>query len=993
MNAPDAQVRQPLLKGRHKVAGLWLPADWLGAEERTALLLHHWHADASAWRFADGDLLRFASARPMDCDGLVGWPLLALKNGGLCSAELTAEERATLPAADLWLVRGGRVQALRLADARRLALEEHIALDGYPLLDTYDCRAILPPPMLEVLPPIKDIHAILDGKVKPPSPERDAFLKSLLQQQAAAGQGTASKPTPRKAPSRAASGKSGISASWAFWLSLFAIMMVGNFIRDAMRQPTNLPPPTLSATPIVEAPSDGSDTVLIVILITLAVLIAMLFFAALRRFFKGDPQGWTAQPSAPAQGSAQVPAKAPAAPPIKSRATQAPHGPSAWRRLLTSLAITSKFSELLNRRQSAYMRRMLKMFEEGDIAEALRHALPLGGEQGNLGQAFGTPTRRDDLDLGKRTGPGTAISLGEDLEAHLRTLYRQHFEKLDREGRIDEAVFILAELLKARQEALDYLERHLRFRQAADLALAWDMPADSIVRLHCLAGDWRTALQVARRDNAFANAVEMLEKKWPQAAQRLRQDWAEMLVARGDWLEAVDVIWPLPDKQALAAQWLLCAEEAGGGLSAEALVKRAVLLPDTLDAYAARLKSLRDDPTLAGERLALAQALNRVGTVPRARSNEQLQRLARLVLPPLLEDHARSRVNLSRRDLQSLLNLSQDKLLQADLPPKGLPEQDASPLLQQNPPLQWQAPPAGQRAILDAAPLAEGRTLVALGEAGLAVLDDLGRTLFRFAEPGHRIVLARNRRAALALARRDQVWRITKLDLVSRKATDLGVLAMDFHAYEFDGTSWTIGNSRSVRVVDVDRAFAVVWHVSDLPGHLLAFQGCAGFEQWLVEDGRGGTELWRYALPTRRLTHRYEVLPSRHEGGFYVPNPDGGLLEVWFRGNEAGEQSLLIHTHGGSREIALPDVSADQVDKTNLKLANGWLLLGTATDTEMTHWRLVNPRTLKTCAELEWPSDTPLQSRSLEHDWRLFDCTGRLLRLDTLTSELRELRS
>lgn len=132
----------------------------------------------------------------------------------------------------------------------------------------------------------------------------------------------------------------------------------------------------------------------------------MLLFAALRRFFKNGQHGWTAQPSAPSQ----IPAKPPAAPPIKPRATQAPSGPGVWRRLLTSLAITSKFSELLNRRQSAYMRRMLKMFEDGDIAEALRHALPLGGEQGDLGQAFGTPTRRDDLDLGKRSGPGTAIS-------------------------------------------------------------------------------------------------------------------------------------------------------------------------------------------------------------------------------------------------------------------------------------------------------------------------------------------------------------------------------------------------------------------------------------------------------------------------------------------------------------------------------------------------------------------------------------------------------
>ena len=156
------------------------------------------------------------------------------------------------------------------------------------------------------------------------------------------------------------------------------------------------------------------------------------------------------------------------------------------------------------------------------------------------------------------------MHLGDDLESHLRRLYRQAFERLAREGRIDEAVFVLAELLQARREALDYLEAHQRHAQAAELALAWDQPADLIVRLHCLAGDWRRAVAVARRDGAFANAVLQLEKKWPDAAHRLRGEWGEALAQQGDWLAAVNAVWPVQALRAQALAWLQAAESAEG---------------------------------------------------------------------------------------------------------------------------------------------------------------------------------------------------------------------------------------------------------------------------------------------------------------------------------------------------------------------------------------------------------------------------------------------
>ncbi|MGN6154093.1 MAG: bpX6 domain-containing protein, partial [Lysobacteraceae bacterium] len=270
----------------------------------------------------------------------------------------------------------------------------------------------------------------------------------------------------------------------------------------------------------------------------------------------------------------------------------APRPPSAWRDALTRLAVATRASRLIGWRQGAYLRRMMQRFEDGDPIEALRHALPIDGTGSSLGQAFGTPGRRDDLRLGDQTGASVDIGLDDGTTQHLRDLYRRAFERLDRAGRIDEAAFVLGELLNVRQECLDYLERHGRHVQAAELALTWQMPGATAVRLLLLAGDEARALQVARRDGEFAQTVAALEKTHPALAQRLRLHWGEALADRGEWLAAVDAVWPVPEARNLALGWLRIAEDAGETLSARALVRRATVLPDTAAVHADRIRAL-----------------------------------------------------------------------------------------------------------------------------------------------------------------------------------------------------------------------------------------------------------------------------------------------------------------------------------------------------------------------------------------------------------------
>ena len=242
--------------------------------------------------------------------------------------------------------------------------------------------------------------------------------------------------------------------------------------------------------------------------------------------------------------------------------------PQGWRAALARLALISRFSKLIGYRQGAYLRRMMRMFDDGDLDEALRNALPLDGLGQALGQALSTPGRRDHLNLSRNPGAAAHIALSEDLQAHLRRLYRKAFDTYDRQGRIDEAVYVLAELLNARQEALDYLAKHGRATQAAELALGWDMPSATIIRLLMLAGDSQRAVQVARRDGAFSAAIQSLQSTHVELANQLRLEWGHALVASGDWIGAVEAVWPLPHARELAKEWLLAAERSGGELGA-----------------------------------------------------------------------------------------------------------------------------------------------------------------------------------------------------------------------------------------------------------------------------------------------------------------------------------------------------------------------------------------------------------------------------------------
>lgn len=670
----------------------------------------------------------------------------------------------------------------------------------------------------------------------------------------------------------------------------------------------------------------------------------------------------------------------------------APRPPSAWRDALTRLAIASRASRLIGWRQSAYLRRMMQRFEEGDPLEALRHALPIDGTGASLGQAFGTPGRRDDLRLGGQTGASVDIGLDDGTKQHLRDLYRRTFERLDRDGRIDEAAFVLGELLNARQECLDYLERHGRHAQAAELALTWEMPGATAVRLLLLAGDEARALQVARRDGEFAQAVAALEKTHPALAKRLRLHWGEALADRGEWLAAVDAVWPVPEARNLAAGWLRIAEDAGETLSARALVRRAQLLPDTPTVHADRLRALTRpggdavDIDLAAEaRSALADALLAVHSRTPA-----VAAIANALLPAIACDRAAGRNALGKSKLNKLLDKCDDPLLRADLPAWSLPPIVAQPALwARTTTIVPTAPAPGLMPILDAAPLPDREYLLALGEAGVVQVDARGRVRHRHAVPADALVLADNGQVALAVARREGVSRISRLDLVRQTCTDLGSLRIDAHAPRFDGAAWSVVADNRILVIDTARSLRdVVWHVGDLPGRLVVAQYSATHESYLMVTP-DGFEAWTYHLPGRRLgfRDRIEIDPALP----LLLQPYGRACQPRIEALSAQRLQLSFRLNGPERRIEIEgaDFAAMNVDGDgdgigiSCHAAQNGIAIGVS-GPGLRRFLLCRPADAKPVATIDWPLDGTPRLRERGDHVLLFDDCGRVLdvRLD-----------
>lgn len=324
--------------------------------------------------------------------------------------------------------------------------------------------------------------------------------------------------------------------------------------------------------------------------------------------------------------------------------------------------VWARLASFIGRRQADYLEKTFSMFDSGDLDEALRHAIPLGtGSDKPKPLALNVPTPRADLSIHTtQTEASSTLGFGENVYEALRQRYRKAVEQLEKQGRIKEAAFVLAELLGASEEAVSFLEKHREYQLAAELAEGRNLDPALVVRQWILAGNRERAVLIARRTGAFAAAIARLEPSHPEQAAVLRVLWANQLAASGAYGAAVQAIWPVEAARHLARDWIDRGIAIGGAVGARLLATKAWLVPDEFGSVAEIVKALprheTDDAIDTWTALAHSVLANP--------SSKTMRILARACLRALLE-HAKDRDKKSLID--RLTTATEDPVLLADI--------------------------------------------------------------------------------------------------------------------------------------------------------------------------------------------------------------------------------------------------------------------------------------------------------------------------------------
>jgi len=532
--------------------------------------------------------------------------------------------------------------------------------------------------------------------------------------------------------------------------------------------------------------------------------------------------------------------------------------------LAARLLRNSKLAQLLGRAHAEYLEKMIQMFERGDMNEALRHAIPLGGQaEADLLTLLRPITPRGDLRIVPRQVPASGtINAGHDLLAELRRIYRASFERLEAQGRIEEAAFVLAELLKANEEAVAFLEKHGKLRLAAEIAEARDLAPGLIVRQWFIAGDRDRAVAIARRTSAFGDAVVRLERSNKEDAKVLRLLWAAFLADTGQYASAVDVIWQNESARHLATKWLDQAIELGGPSGARCLARKVTRVPEAFEDTRSRAIALLEDESSenSDSRLMFAQNLTAGERTPEAMA------LSRISTRSVIRDAGLGYQAISPPTLRKFVDFAGNVALGADIVP--IPEIQASRLDRVKSPVELTigGNDLGTVAVTDAAYLPNGQTIVALGEAGALLINSNGKTVAHFDQPAHQLVVSDHGDRAIAVAPRGESSHLSRLDFLNRCGRPWHDARLLRVASTYDGSMWFVAEGKDLYAIDAtSNKFDALWRVPDI-GPALSIVRAQGECRVLTVNGDGYEE-WRYVIPSLKLTRRI-AFHLEDESGF-----------------------------------------------------------------------------------------------------------------------------
>ncbi|MBM4777832.1 MAG: hypothetical protein GQE15_09035 [Archangiaceae bacterium] len=534
-----------------------------------------------------------------------------------------------------------------------------------------------------------------------------------------------------------------------------------------------------------------------------------------------------------------------------------------------------------------YVDRLLKMFDEEALEDALKHAVPLSRKTAEPGAQpthlpFGA---RQNLELnmgGRRIDRGPAGVMQPGVYETLRARYRAAADKLEKAGRIDEAAFVLADLLDAPQEAVDLLERHEKFEKAARLAEGRTLAPEVTVRLWVLAKDLERATLLARRHRVFGAVVTRLERGNLAEARVLRLQWGEWLASSGDFGGAVQAVSPLEEARSLMLQWVDLGIEAGGPQRAPLLVKRLELEPKNSANVVQRAFDVLGDRSevTASERAALGEAL--MSSLD-AESLEQRKPLARAALRAMVRDEAA--LGVTKPGVVGRLIAFDDGALRADVPSYA---PGVRPLTAQTTRFERESTALTP---FDAVLLPSGALLVALGENGIALVNHHGRVTWRADVPAFSLVASDEGPTVLALAPREDVTSVSRISVATKRAQRWAEVQLSCFSPTFRDGIWFIGAGPRVLGLDVlGERPTPLWELPPGPDHapVRVIASSAPRVTVLTSGFEIGRRAWR--LPSfdaefangLHQAQGIEAMAVSPEGGFVlVGTGANGELRTW----------------------------------------------------------------------------------------------------------------
>lgn len=445
-----------------------------------------------------------------------------------------------------------------------------------------------------------------------------------------------------------------------------------------------------------------------------------------------------------------------------------------------------------------YLDDLRRRFSMGDLAEALRRAIPLNNQSTGAPLTGGfSPFRRDSLSLltPNATGGATLGMAGDQFEA-MRKLYREAADQLIAKGQIEEAAFVLARLLNDATAAVALLEKHGKLELAAQVATAQHLPEVERIRLWLLAGRRDEAIRIARASESFESLVTALTPRAPHLATQLRVIWGEFLGQRQRFTEALVATAPLVVPPPEWETWRDHAVATGGAAAVTAVAADLGRFPTHTEAARTQLAEVLD----AEQALAPVAAQALLTYAPKSGGSVHRDLWRRL-----MRDASEGRV-VDRSLIDRVLRASGDGTLQIDAVTSAAP-----PPLATREALEVPAPAVASLPVLDVAPLPKGRRALALGAAGLKVVNSTGDTLRHHLVKADAMVVGPLGTTVLVLSLDGALTRVWRLDPFTFALTSWFQGTIDAFSRRSDGLCWAVGMEESLVLLDPSTAGPLEW--------------------------------------------------------------------------------------------------------------------------------------------------------------------------------------